>query len=201
MKDFCTIYLVRHGETDWNVKNIIQGQIDIPLNKKGENQALEIANELKDIHFDAIFSSDLSRAKRTAEIIATERKLAVVATKTLRERYFGKFQGKIFPKEKNIKEMIRFLIKNSKAESEKPETDASIMSRLVAFLKEISVAYKGKTVLLVTHAAPIRTLLIHLGFGTYDNLPNGCIGNLAYVKIKNDGSEFVIEETSGIVKR
>ena len=92
MKDFCTIYLVRHGETDWNVKNIIQGQIDIPLNKKGENQALEIANELKDIHFDAIFSSDLSRAKRTAEIIATERKLAVVATKTLREMYFGKFQ-------------------------------------------------------------------------------------------------------------
>jgi|SRR3989344_3612679 len=197
---YCTIYLVRHGETDWNKKDIIQGQIDTPLNKKGESQALKMASKLEKIHFDAIFSSDLARAKHTAEHIAAKRKLAVKTTKALRERYFGKFQGKKFPKEKNIRKMIEDLVKKSKIESEKPETDDLIISRLTGFLREVSTAYPGKTILLATHAAPIRTLLIHLGFGNYDNLPNGCISNLAYVKIKSDGKNFIISSTSGIQK-
>lgn len=198
MKDFCTIYLVRHGETDWNKKDIIQGQIDIPLNKKGESQAIEMASKLERIHFDAIFSSDLARAKHTAERIAAKRRLTVKTTKALRERYFGKFQGKKFPKERNMKKMIEGLIKKSKTQSEKPETDDLIISRLFTFLREISLSYSAKTVLVVTHASPIRTILIHLGFGTYENLPNNCIDNLAYVKLKSDGVDFFIEETNGI---
>ena len=96
MQNFCTLYIVRHGETEWNVKKIIQGNEDIPLNKKGESQAKELAKKLRHIKFDVIFSSDLIRAKRTAEIINIEKKLIVQTTKALKERYFGKYQGKSF---------------------------------------------------------------------------------------------------------
>jgi broad specificity phosphatase PhoE len=69
MKNYSTIYLTRHGETEWNEKKIIQGHSDIPLNKKGIKQANLLGMELKNIHFDAVFSSDLVRAKKSAEIM------------------------------------------------------------------------------------------------------------------------------------
>lgn len=99
-----TIYIVRHGESEANAKGILQGQKDYPLTPKGEEQALIISNELKGINFDAIFSSDLLRAKRTAEIIAVERKLAVNTTKMLRERNYGRLEG--LDKQSSTKETI-----------------------------------------------------------------------------------------------
>ena len=91
-KRFCTLYLVRHGETDWNVKGLLQGHTDIDLNKTGIKQAKELAKKLRRIKFAISFSSDLLRARRTAEIIATEKKIAVKTTTTLRERKFGRFE-------------------------------------------------------------------------------------------------------------
>src|SRR3990172_8408752 len=91
--NYTTIYIVRHGETEWNIKGVMQGHSDSPLTKTGEKQAHQIAEELKEIHFDEIFSSDALRAKRTAEIIALERKMAVQAKTALRERNYGEFEG------------------------------------------------------------------------------------------------------------
>src|SRR5689334_14138742 len=93
MNNMTTFYLIRHGETDWNNQHLLQGQIDIPLNAKGEEQAQELAQVLKDINFDLAFSSDLIRAKRTTEIVALEKQLMIETTKTLRERAFGEFEG------------------------------------------------------------------------------------------------------------
>src|SRR5258706_4066259 len=88
-----TLYIVRHGESEWNIKHLIQGQKDIVLSKNGKLQAQILAGELKKISFEFIFSSDLLRAKRTAEIVALEHKLAVQTAKVLRERSFGKLEG------------------------------------------------------------------------------------------------------------
>ena len=93
-KNLCTIYIIRHGETEWNVKKIMQGQKNSLLTTKGIQQAKQAAKQLKQIKFAAIFSSDLLRAKRTAQIIALEHKLIVKTRKILRERYYGKFEGK-----------------------------------------------------------------------------------------------------------
>lgn len=91
---FCMLYLVRHGETEWNEKKIIQGHADAPLTSVGIKQIEDVANEFKDVAFDVIFSSDLLRAKRSAEIIRLERDLAIQTSELLRERTYGHFEGK-----------------------------------------------------------------------------------------------------------
>jgi probable phosphoglycerate mutase len=87
------ICFIRHGETDWNAAKRIQGQTDIPLNETGHNQALAMAFNAAHYDFDAIYSSDLSRAYATAEMVAARRGLEVKKLPQLRERHYGIFQG------------------------------------------------------------------------------------------------------------
>ncbi|MCX6732761.1 MAG: histidine phosphatase family protein [Candidatus Roizmanbacteria bacterium] len=196
----CTLYLVRHGETDWNVTRTIQGQKDIPLNAKGEGQAQELREILKPIHFDAVFSSDLIRAKRTAEILTLERQLVLETTNTLRERAFGIYEGKPMD---GAHEKLYELLEKYKAHPHfseaQVESNDQMVSRALTFIREISLAYTNKTVLLVSHGGLMRILLIHLGFCTSKQfLPFGSIKNLAYIKLSCDGSEILVQETSGI---
>ncbi|MBR1953244.1 MAG: histidine phosphatase family protein, partial [Lentisphaeria bacterium] len=86
-----TVCFVRHGETEANVTDRLQGQSDTPLNAQGLAQADLVAERLKDEPFDIIFSSDLSRALVTAEKIAAGR--PVIPVKELREWHFGRWQG------------------------------------------------------------------------------------------------------------
>lgn len=196
----CTLYLVRHGQTDWNVSKTIQGQLDIPLNKKGEEQAEELRRELESIHFDALFSSDLLRAKRTAELLNLERQLVLETTMALRERAFGTYQGKQMDE---AHDKIYHLLENYKnhphLSESGVETNEAMVSRALTFIREISVAYPSQTVLLVTHGGLMRTLLIHLGYCTNKQFPPfGSIKNLAYIKLCSDGSDIEVAGTSGI---
>lgn len=75
--NYCTLYIARHGQTEWNAKGILMGQKDSPLTDLGVQQACDLAKELANVHFDAIFSSDLLRAQRTAQIVKLERDLAI----------------------------------------------------------------------------------------------------------------------------
>src|SRR3989338_11238652 len=176
MQNFCNIYLVRHGEKEWNEKKIIQGHSDIPLNEKGKLQSKQLGEKLKDIHFEAVFSSDLSRAKRTAEIIILEKKLAVITTNTLRERMFGRFEGKHIDE---LRKILGELILFSKERQKKLfglndiENDEEVMGRFIPFIREVAVAYPGKNVLMVTHGGLMRVFFSHIGFKIpeYSDLP------------------------------
>ena len=199
MKKFCTLYLVRHGETDWNARKLIQGHKDIPLNEKGRVQAKKLADELKGIDFDKIYSSDLKRASQTAEIIAQERNLKVITSSNLRERDFGIFVGRTFVGEKNLIKLIKTLQKSIKEDS-RIENDKNLLKRFAGYIKKISKNNLGKIILVATHAGTIRALLVSLGWGTYESLIDGCIDNLAYVKLLSDGKKFTIKETFGVAK-
>lgn len=198
MSDFCTLYIVRHGQTDWNVQHITQGETDIPLNEEGIKQAQAMANNLKDIKFDAIFSSDLIRAKRTAEIITLEKQLAVETTQLLRERRYGKLNGQPYSLMKGFNDAWEDLSKKEKA-SYKPyegyETDEETVSRLITFLREVSVISPGKTILVVTHGGLMRAFLNHISEAVY---LSGAVPNLAYIKLESDGVDFYIKEKQGI---
>lgn len=95
MPDHVTrLLVIRHGETAWNIESRIQGHIDIPLNDKGRWQAQRVAQALADEGLDAIYSSDLQRARDTAHVIADTTGLPLKLDASLRERHFGRFEGK-----------------------------------------------------------------------------------------------------------
>ena len=94
MHGSATLFLVRHGETDWNAAGRWQGQTDVPLNPRGREQAREVAARLRGAGLAAVVSSDLLRARSTAEIVAAELGLTVNhLDAALRERRFGCFEG------------------------------------------------------------------------------------------------------------
>ena len=86
------IYLARHGETDWNAERRLQGATDTALNSTGRQQAAKLAERLKGVRLDAVYSSTLSRSRDTAELVRGEVPLKSLAG--LNERRIGKFEGK-----------------------------------------------------------------------------------------------------------
>jgi broad specificity phosphatase PhoE len=202
--NYCQIYLVRHGETDWNEKELLQGQSDIPLNKEGEKQAVEAAKKhFKKIEFAAIFSSDLVRAKRTAEIIALEKKMAVETSKLLRERDFGPFEGRHF---NEVMKQLRLdiqgfrILTDQEADSLGIESDTKVMERFLRFLREVAVAYQGKKILVVTHGSVMRVFLTKLGYLSKEESRQVFIKNLAFIKVLSDGVDFFVKEVFGVEK-
>ena len=200
-ENYCTLYLVRHGETEWNVKKINQGQSESFLTEKGIEQAKETAERLKDIKFDAIFSSDLSRTKRTAEIIKLDRELIIQTSQLLRERAHGSFEGKHADVFKNtLKEKLeeRESLSGDEYHSFRlapdVETDEELVTRFLIKLREIAVVYPGKNVLVVSHAGPIRNFLVKIGYAERKALAGGTFKQGGYVKVFSDGVDFFVKE-------
>ena len=115
--DFNTAYVIRHGETEWNKKDIFQGGLDSPLTKRGVNHAISIAKHLAEKEIKYVFSSPLGRSLKTAKIITDKLKAKLIVVPEFQEMHFGIFQGK---KTKIIKKqfteffVIRQQIPNSK---------------------------------------------------------------------------------------
>ena len=87
------ILVIRHGETDWNIDKRLQGHIDIPLNEAGRRQVAALGEVLADEGIDAVFPSDLQRARATAQAVADAAGLPVGIDAGLRERCYGAFEG------------------------------------------------------------------------------------------------------------
>lgn len=137
------IYIVRHGQTDWNLEGRYAGRKDVELNTKGIEEAKNIYNELKNIKFDKVFSSPLKRAYKTAQIICDNE---IITDERLIERCNGELEGK-------LKEECP-----SNIDFNDPNTGLGIESiidfrkRIFGFFDEITKKYKRKNVLVVTHA-------------------------------------------------
>lgn len=196
-----TFYIVRHGQTEWNVQKRLQGQKDSPLTELGIQQAHDVRGLLKDVKFDAIYSSDALRAKRTGEIISLERQLEVVTSELLRERAFGKYEGMHVSELKKFDEIFEKLTEKEKFLAKIDtdiENDAEVAERFMTLIRELAIRFPGKTILLVTHAGIMGSFLVKTGFGTYKSLPHGSIINTSYIKIATDGIDFFLKETYGI---
>ena len=136
------LLLVRHGETDWNAEGRLQGHTDTPLNDHGRRQARALAGRLADDGIDAVYSSDLSRARETAEIVGERLGLHVVLDTALRERDWGTWEGL------------------TGAERERVELSGEAMEahreRTLRALRAIAARHPGGRILVVTHGGSIR---------------------------------------------
>ena len=142
-----TIFLVRHGETVDNARQIMQGQTQGELNQRGREQAEQVARRLASEPLDAIVASDLHRAIQTAEVIAEPHGLPVVTTPLLRERDWGSFTGRFIPDLRN------------EVWPDDIESEEALLERARSFLINMTATYPGKRVVAVGHGIINKAVL------------------------------------------
>ena len=161
------IYLVRHGETDWNKERKIQGQVDIPLNEFGRHLARETAKGLRDVPFDVCFTSPLGRARETAEIILQGRDVPILEDKRILEMNFGVLEGKCCSKEGwDVPDSFQMFF-DDPVHYQAPEGGEdfqAVRERTGDFLNWLFAQeqYRDSTVLVTTHGAAMAGLLNNL---------------------------------------
>ena len=112
------IYLTRHGETIWNVRDWVQGMTDIPLNDIGIRQAEKLAEEMADIHLDVVYTSQLQRAMVTGKMVADRHKdCRLEVCESINEMHFGKYEGKVRTDEEYQSEQRKYFKRYEGGES------------------------------------------------------------------------------------
>lgn len=157
------LLLVRHGQTDWNLRGLLQGQTDEPLDELGREQARRLGRRLAGAGLDALHSSDLSRAAETAALIGEATQLAPQLSAVWREMFLGDAEGQ---------SRARALgdhadMASAAALSEGPlargaETWEQVRSRVLAALAELLADHAGQRLALVGHGGSLKVLLAHL---------------------------------------
>lgn len=157
------IILIRHGETEWNVKEVFRGRIDIELSETGIKQAELLAEYLSDLKLDAIYSSPLKRALTTAEIIAGSHKLDVEIAPGLIDFNYGQWQGL---SHQEVKDKYRELYAewiNHPDQVKMPAGEGldDVRKRATGVVAKVITRYKG-TVVLVSHRVVNKVLICAL---------------------------------------
>lgn len=155
------VVLIRHGETEWNKEKKLQGYSNVLLSPKGIHQAQLLAQHLPFQSVDAIYSSDLSRAVKTAEILAERFDLSVKQDRNFRETNFGDWEGKSiseltanFPHE-----FGKFFTEPEKCHPPQGETFLQCQARVINALDRIVADNDNQNIIIVTHGAVIRLIL------------------------------------------
>lgn len=164
------IYLIRHGETDYNKARRIQGRCDIELNEYGRELAYITAEGLREVPFDVIFTSPLKRAKETAQIIKGERKIPLIEDDRIQEIGFGEYEGLCSSRKLgyNIPDGGDFLKFFTDTENyivpPGGESFDEIINRTGAFLTELvnNPQYQDKAVLVSTHGCALKAILANV---------------------------------------
>lgn len=154
------VYLVRHGETDWNARGLCQGTADVPLNARGRQQAAELSGALAAVRFDAAYTSPLGRARETARAVLARSGLRAAPWPGFSELSYGAWQG--LPE-------ASWPGRTSERWREDPwrvsfpggESLHDVHARVAPAWDRLVSAHAGETVLLAAHGHLNRVLLIH----------------------------------------
>lgn len=166
------IIAIRHGETDWNVQTRIQGHIDIDLNSHGLWQASQLPLGLAHESISQVYTSDLSRAKVTAQSFAQPLGLPVREEKALRERHFGIFEGITW---QELEEQHPAAARAWKSRDphwipEKGESLEMLRLRIVHAINRLASAHRGEQIAIVTHGG-VLDVLYRLATRQFDPSP------------------------------
>jgi broad specificity phosphatase PhoE len=159
-------FLVRHGETDWNVEGRAQGQMHVPLNDKGLAQAEAIAARLRPMRFTAVYASDLRRVTQTAEAIMRGRDVPLVTLPALRERGFGEWESLTFT-EMEARFPERYAELFSGGDSSAPpggESERQLYERVAAGVDRLREQHGGDdgNLLVVAHGGSLCAAIVRL---------------------------------------
>lgn len=151
---------IRHGETEWNVGTRLQGQMDVPLNPRGREQARRVGQALQHDAPQVLVSSDLSRARQTAEAVAAATGLPLQLDAGLRERHFGIWQGHTYQEVEAgwPEQSARWRRREPDFGPEGGETLQQFFDRVVASATRLARAHAGQTLVLVAHGGVLDCL-------------------------------------------
>lgn len=160
MQPVTRIILIRHGETDWNTQTRIQGHIDIALNRRGRWQAQRLGASLADEGLAAVYSSDLQRARETAQAVADASGLSVQVSPTLRERAFGSFEGHTFAEIEAQwpEQAMRWRRRDPSFGPPGGETLQAFFERSLQAVHDLAAAHHGQAVAMVAHGGVLDCL-------------------------------------------
>ncbi len=196
------IYMIRHGETDWNVVRKLQGRSDIPLNEEGRRLARVTAEALADVKFDRIYTSPLQRAKETAMIMKRDRDIPVIEEERIQEISFGIYEGYFCAEDHYTipdKDFIYFFKQPEKYVAPQGAEEIEVLcKRTTDFLQELvhNTAYQDDTILVSTHGAALRGLLSSINMnGAAEFWKGGVHKNCAITIVEAvDGRIRLLEE-------
>ncbi|CAM3831916.1 histidine phosphatase family protein [Alkalicoccus chagannorensis] len=156
-----TIYLLRHGQSEGNKEHIIQGQSDFALTAAGKKQAELAASSLQDVHFDAVYSSDLTRAFATGQAVSEKKNMPLEASPLLREVFLGPLEGRT---RKELIEMYPELEHKSIVTSGIPGTENfdDLTERCQTLVNSWLEKHSGATIAALSHGGFISILLMYM---------------------------------------
>ncbi|GLO64591.1 MULTISPECIES: histidine phosphatase family protein [Oceanobacillus] len=170
------IYLVRHGETNWNKEGRVQGRTDIPLNETGRMQAKLCFNGVKEFEPSILIASPLQRAKVTAEILNEQWGLPIIEMEEFKERSYGDAEGM------TLADRERFFPDKDIPNMEKLE---DVKQRGIKGIQEVCQRFPNKKIVIVAHGALINAILSVISKGEIGtgktHLNNTCINKLTFV--------------------
>ncbi|MBR7025422.1 MAG: histidine phosphatase family protein [Selenomonadaceae bacterium] len=189
------IFLIRHGETEWNKQNKLQGNADIHLSPEGFLQAANLVKHLPFSHADAIYSSDLVRAMDTAIILAERFNLTVKMMPELREMNYGDWEGRFISEllARYPKEFGKFFTDPERCHPPNGETFLECQARVMIGIRDIIANHEDQSVIVVSHGAAIRLMI-----GAALDMPIHKIwaisqSNTALNVLRVDDGEFTVE--------
>ncbi|MEG0296537.1 MAG: histidine phosphatase family protein [Clostridium sp.] len=201
-----TVYLTRHGQTEWNIEKRLQGRGNSPLTRSGIDRAEELRERIRELHIDAIYSSPIERALHTANILKGEKNIEVITNEGLMEMCFGDYEGRRTDEvmsenpEWNIDLIMHGDINLCAPNG---ETLGSVRDRVKNAMDNILEENKGKTILVVAHGITLKALMYYF---KDEEVNSEVMGQATLTKIivdennefniefKNDDSHFTIKD-------
>ena len=174
------IYVIRHGQTDWNVAGKCQGRTDIELNETGIEQAKQAKEQLKNYNIDQIICSPLKRTRKTAEVIKENTNCSIITDERIIERECGTIEGTTRKEWNDIVKNDISIINNYNLNYNEHNIEPiqDVCKRVWNLLDEIKEKYKDRNVLIVTHGGTCRAINAYFnGIEEDGNIPSANIKN------------------------
>lgn len=200
-----TILLIRHGQTEWNANGRWQGHADIPLNDTGIAQAEALARRLATWPIQTLYSSDLKRAAKTAEILSSSLKLPPIIDPLWRERHVGAFEGLTgLEAREKFPDVWLDIDRSGVVDPPNGETTQALHERMARAYEQTVVRHSGEMVAVVSHGGTIHALAAHiLGIPWHQESRVSFRGNtgLSIVEVNHRGPRLVLlNDTSHLEK-